>query len=104
MRNGRSFVARATEAMPQPAVPPASEEAPNHDSASPTAGAGTESQTIEAGARAGLLGFYFLGAIIYFAVVLGRLEPGAWRWGVTITLVVAAAVLLIAAPHLGQFQ
>jgi hypothetical protein len=107
MSNGRSFVARATEAMPQTAAPLSSEEAPNDDSAPPTAGAGAESPTIEApeaGVRARLLGFYFFGAIIYSAVVFGRLQPGAWRWGVTITVVVAAVVLFIAAPHLGQFQ
>src|SRR5262245_45457241 len=51
-----------------------------------------------------LVGFYFIGAIIYFALVFGRLASGAWRWGVTIALAVAAVVLLIAAPHLGRFQ
>src|SRR5262249_25026581 len=87
--------------------PQASEEAPNDDSAPPNAGAGTESPRIEApeaGVRARLLALYFFGAIIYFAVVFGRLPSGAWRWGVTIILVVAAVVLFIAAPHLDQFQ
>lgn len=98
----------ATGGMPQTTTPQADEEAPNADSAPPTAGAGTnESPTIEApqaGVRATLVGLYFFGVIIYSAVVFGRLPPGAWRWGVTITLAVAAVVLLIIAPHLDRFQ
>jgi hypothetical protein len=84
-------------------TPQADEEAPNDDSAPPTAGAGT-SPTTEAGVRAMLLAFYFFGAIVYSAAVFGRLPPGPWRRGVTITLVVAAVVLFIAAPHLDRFQ
>ena len=57
--------------MPQTTTPQTDEEAPNDDSAPPTPGAGTnQSPTIEereAGVRAMLLGFYFVGAIIYSA-------------------------------------
>src|SRR5438445_354477 len=92
--------------MPQTTTPQADEKAPNEDSAPPTAGAGT-SPTIEAreaGVRAMLVGFYFFGAIFYSAVVFGRLPPGPWRSGVTITVVVAAVVLFIAAPHHDRLQ
>jgi hypothetical protein len=91
--------------MPQPTTRQADEQAPPDDSASSTAGAGTdESPTTEAGVRATLLGFYFIGAIVYSAVAFGRLPPGAWRSAVTIILVVAAVILFIAAPHLEQVQ
>ena len=100
--------ARATGVMPQTPIQQIDEVAPDHDSApGPAPASAQESSTIEAreaGVRATLLGLYFFGAIIYFAVVFGRLAPGVWRWGVTITLVVAAVVLLIAAPHFDQFR
>ena len=83
--------------MPQKTTPQADEEAPNDESTSTT-------EAREAGVRATLVGFYFFGAIIYFAVVFGRLPPGASRWGVTIAIVVAAVVLFIAAPHFDQLQ
>lgn len=82
--------------MPQKTTPQAGEEAPNESKST------TEAR--EAGVRTTLFGFYIFGAIIYLAVDFGRLPPGAWRWSVTIAIVVAAIVLFIAAPHFDQFQ
>jgi hypothetical protein len=57
----------------------------------------------DAETRAALVGFAFIGAIVYFAVFYDRLPNGAWRWVVTVGLAVLAVVLIVAVPHVTAY-